>query len=388
MKRDGGLVVRGDGWDATGAEGTGLFRRESFIGVFALVVVDEGSEGQKGEVMVRLAEGGGGKDEAGRRSSFDNRSAIFFLRGLELAAGSGVYGGLFEKGVGDFGLIGLLGSNRKSKSEQRKDDSTHVGMVDGCAIWVKRSLNDWAWFDSDMRKKILLSWSGGKDSAWTLHMLRQQRSFSEAFEVVGLLTTVNEKFGRVAIHGFREELLERQALAASLPLWKVPLPFPCSNEEYEARMAVVCESAVQKGFAGIAFGDLFLEEIRSYREAKLRGTGLEPVFPLWGIPTDELAAGMMAGGLRARLTCVDPRKVPAEYAGREWDAELLRQLPAGIDPCGENGEFHSFAYAGPMFRGMIPVITGERVERDGFVYADLMNAEDVTHRSEPVTGRA
>jgi uncharacterized protein (TIGR00290 family) len=217
-------------------------------------------------------------------------------------------------------------------------------------------------------KKILLSWSGGKDSAWALHVLRQ----SGEFEVAGLLTTVNETFNRVAIHGFREELLERQSEAAGLPLWKVPLPFPCSNEEYEARMAVVCDRAVREGFTRIAFGDLFLEEIRAYRVAKLAGTGLEPVFPIWGIPTDELAAEMMAAGLRARLTCVDPRKVPAEFAGREWDAELLKELPAGVDPCGENGEFHSFAYAGPMFREAIRVSLGERVERDGFCYADLL----------------
>jgi uncharacterized protein (TIGR00290 family) len=217
-------------------------------------------------------------------------------------------------------------------------------------------------------KKILLSWSGGKDSAWALHVLRK----SGEFEVAGLLTTVNETFNRVAIHGFREELLERQSEAAGLPLWKVPLPFPCSNEEYEARMAVVCDRAVREGFTRIAFGDLFLEEIRAYRVAKLAGTGLEPVFPIWGIPTDELAAEMMAAGLRARLTCVDPRKVPAEFAGREWDAELLKELPAGVDPCGENGEFHSFAYAGPMFREAIRVSLGEWVERDGFCYADLL----------------
>jgi diphthamide synthase (EF-2-diphthine--ammonia ligase) len=219
-------------------------------------------------------------------------------------------------------------------------------------------------------KKILLSWSGGKDSAWALHLLRR----AGEFEVAGLLTTVNERFCRVAIHGFREELLERQSQMTGLPLWKVPLPFPCSNEEYEARMAVVCERAVAEGFMGIAFGDLFLEEIRSYRVAKLAGTGLEPLFPVWGIPTDVLAAQMMAGGLRARLTCVDPRKVPAELAGREWDAALLGVLPAGVDPCGENGEFHSFAYAGPMFRESISVVPGQRVDRDGYVYADLLPA--------------
>jgi uncharacterized protein (TIGR00290 family) len=229
-------------------------------------------------------------------------------------------------------------------------------------------------------RKILLSWSGGKDSAWALHLLR----LAGEFEVGGLLTTVNERFRRVAIHGFREELLDRQAEMAGLPLWKVDLPFPCTNEEYESRMATACERAVTEGFVGVAFGDLFLEEIRAYRVAKLTGTGLEPVFPVWGIPTDQLAGEMMAGGLRARLTCVDPRKVPAEFAGREWDAALLREfaeLPGGIgpiDPCGENGEFHSFAYAGPMFSEEIRVEVGERVERDGFVYADLVGANGGT----------
>ena len=221
-------------------------------------------------------------------------------------------------------------------------------------------------------KNILMSWSGGKDSAWALHVLRSTEKFKNEFEVAGLLTTVNERFGRVAIHGFREELLERQTAAAELPLWRVPLPFPCSNEEYESRMSVVCERAVREGLVGIAFGDLFLEEIRAYRVAKLAGTGLEPIFPIWGIPTDKLAAEMMAGGLQARLTCVDPRKVPAEFAGRAWDATLLQELPSEVDPCGENGEFHSFAFAGPMFREAIPVVAGERVERDGFCYAEMV----------------
>jgi uncharacterized protein (TIGR00290 family) len=216
-------------------------------------------------------------------------------------------------------------------------------------------------------KKILISWSGGKDSAWALHLLR----LAGEFEVGGLLTTVNEKFRRVAIHGFREELLERQAEMTGLPLSKVDLPFPCSNEEYEARMGAACTQAIKEGFEGVAFGDLFLEDIRAYRVAKLAGTGLEPLFPVWGIPTDRLAAEMMAGGLRARLTCVDPRKVPAEFAGREWDAQLLRELPPGVDPCGENGEFHSFAYAAPVFKEEIQVEAGERVVRDGFVYAEL-----------------
>jgi uncharacterized protein (TIGR00290 family) len=222
-----------------------------------------------------------------------------------------------------------------------------------------------------MARRILLSWSGGKDSAWALHVLRQR----DEFEVGGLLTTVNEAFRRVAIHGFREELLERQAELAGLPLWKVDLPFPCSNADYESRMAEVCRRAVEEGFYGIAFGDLFLEDIRAYRIAKLAGTGLEPIFPVWGIPTCELAQQMIRGGLRAQFTCVDPRKLPAEFAGREWNGELLRELPAEVDPCGENGEFHTFAFAGPMFSGEIAVHLGERVERDGFVYADLVFAK-------------
>jgi len=220
-------------------------------------------------------------------------------------------------------------------------------------------------------KKILLSWSGGKDSAWALHLLRQ----AGEFEVGGLLTTVNERFRRVAIHGFREELLDRQAEMTGLPLWKVDLPFPCSNIEYEARMTLVCERAVREGFHGIAFGDLFLEEIRAYRVAKLAGSGLEPIFPVWGIPTDALAEQMIAGGLKARLTCVDPRKVPAEFAGREWNRALLAEMPNGVDPCGENGEFHTFCWAGPMFSEEIRLKLGERVERDGFAYADMMSAE-------------
>lgn len=217
-------------------------------------------------------------------------------------------------------------------------------------------------------KKILLSWSGGKDSAWALHLLRQSREF----EVAALLTTVNEEFRRVAIHGFREELLDRQAELAGLPLWKIDLPFPCSNEAYEARMSAACARAAQEGFTGIAFGDLFLEDIRAYRVAKLAGTGIEPIFPVWGVPTDRLADEMMAAGLRARLTCVDPRKVAAEFAGREWDRSLLDELPAGVDPCGENGEFHSFCWAGPMFSGSISVKAGERVMRDGFSYAEIL----------------
>jgi uncharacterized protein (TIGR00290 family) len=220
------------------------------------------------------------------------------------------------------------------------------------------------------RKPILLSWSGGKDSAWALHLLRD----SSEYEVVGLLTTVNQHFGRVAMHGFREALLDLQGEAAGLPLWKVPLPWPCSNEVYEGLMAEVCAKAVAEGLQGIAFGDLFLEDIRAYRVEKMAATGLEPIFPCWLIPTGELARSMIAAGIRAHLVCVDPRKLDRRFAGRVLDEELLAELPAAVDPCGERGEFHTFVSAGPMFSGSIEVSAGEIVERDNFVYADLTPA--------------
>ncbi|MBI2060903.1 MAG: adenine nucleotide alpha hydrolase [Nitrospirae bacterium] len=219
-----------------------------------------------------------------------------------------------------------------------------------------------------MARKILLSWSSGKDSAWTLHVLRQ----SGEFQIAGLLTTVNEAFDRVAMHAVRRELLEAQAASAGLPLWPVPLPWPCPNEEYESRMRTACERAVREGIEGVAFGDLFLEDVRRYREEQLAGTGLQPVFPLWQIPTDRLARDMISGGLRARLTCIDPKVLSAAFAGREFDSALLSDFPAGVDPCGEKGEFHSFAYAGPMFREPVSIRSGEVVERDGFVFADLL----------------
>jgi uncharacterized protein (TIGR00290 family) len=223
-------------------------------------------------------------------------------------------------------------------------------------------------------KRILLSWSGGKDSAWALHLLRQQPEY----QVVALLTTLNEKYRRVAIHGFREELLEQQAASIGLPLWKVDLPFPCSNADYESRMAKVCARAVAEGLYGIAFGDLFLEDIRAYRIDKLAGTGLQPIFPVWcpdlGITTKALAEEMIAAGLRAHLTCIDPRVLSPSFAGRTFDAELLADLPAGVDPCGERGEFHSFAFAGPIFSRTLSVLPGETVERDNFIYADLLPA--------------
>lgn len=223
------------------------------------------------------------------------------------------------------------------------------------------------------RKRILLSWSGGKDSAWALHLLRA----ADEFEVVGLLTTINRHFNRVAMHGFREDLLDMQAEAAGLPLWKVDLPWPCSNDVYESKMAAACARAVDEGLYGIAFGDLFLEDIRAYREAKLASTGLVPLFPCWQIPTDQLARDMIASGLRTHLTCVDPKHLDASFAGRLFDERLLADLPAGVDPCGERGEFHTFVSAGPMFQAAgrsrsIEVHVGETVQRDGFVYADIL----------------
>jgi uncharacterized protein (TIGR00290 family) len=219
-----------------------------------------------------------------------------------------------------------------------------------------------------MSKKVVLSWSSGKDSAWALHVLRRQGTV----EIAGLITTINSAFDRVAMHSTRRSLVEMQAKSADVPLIPVPLPWPCSNADYECAMQAVCNQAVAQGINAIAFGDLFLADIRAYRERQLAGTGLEPLFPLWQIPTNELAEEMIRSGLRARLVCVDPKALTPDFAGRDFDDQFLRDLPAGIDPCGENGEFHSFAYAGPMFRQPIPIVSGERVERDGFWFADLL----------------
>ncbi|HEX9080879.1 MAG TPA: hypothetical protein VF768_01305 [Holophagaceae bacterium] len=221
-----------------------------------------------------------------------------------------------------------------------------------------------------MSRRVLLSWSSGKDAAYALHRLRAQGDV----EVVGLLTTLNEAFDRVAMHGVREALLEAQAAAVGLPLWKLPLPWPCSNEAYEAAMAGACARAAAEGITGVAFGDLFLEDVRAYREGRLAGSGLEPVFPLWGEDTGSLARDMIASGLKATLVCVDPRALDPGFAGREFDAALLADLPEGVDPCGERGEFHTFAWDGPMFRRPVKVARGEVVEREGFAFADLLPA--------------
>lgn len=216
-------------------------------------------------------------------------------------------------------------------------------------------------------KSILLSWSSGKDSAWALHSLSQRPEY----KVVGLLTTFNQQANRVAMHAVRRELVEAQAEAAGIPLWPVELPWPCSNTDYETAMRSACEQAVGRGIEVVAFGDLFLEDVRAYRERQMRATGLQPLFPIWGLPTAELARQMIGSGLRAKLTCVDPKALDPNFAGREFDERLLADLPPGVDPCGERGEFHSFAYAGPMFARPLDISVGETVMRDGFVFTDV-----------------
>ena len=216
-------------------------------------------------------------------------------------------------------------------------------------------------------RKTLLSWSTGKDSAWALHCLRRDPSI----HLVGLLTTVNAAFGRVAMHGVRRQLLEQQAAATGLPLFTVPIPHPCPNQVYARLMGEFVAQQVALGVTAMAFGDLFLADIRRYREQTLAGTGLAPLFPLWGSDTAALARDMLAAGVGGYLSCVDPRQLPARFAGRSFDAQLLAELPTGVDPCGENGEFHTFACAGPMFSRTLALERGDIVCRDGFVFCDL-----------------
>jgi uncharacterized protein (TIGR00290 family) len=216
--------------------------------------------------------------------------------------------------------------------------------------------------------KTLVSWSSGKDSAWMLHALRARPDV----EIGALLTTINADAQRVAMHAVRVGLVQAQAEALDLPLWQVPIPSPCPNEVYERAMADAVRRAVAEGFTHVAFGDLFLEDIRRYREERLAGTGLTPLFPLFGADTPALAASMIASGLRARVTCVNPRVLDRRFAGRDFDAGFVAELPRSVDPCGERGEFHTFAYDGPMFRRPIAIESGIVVERDGFVFADLI----------------
>ena len=218
------------------------------------------------------------------------------------------------------------------------------------------------------RKRAWLSWSSGKDSAWSLEVIRRQGEY----EVEALLTTVNAEFQRVAMHAVRESLLRAQAMSTGLPLVTVPIPYPCPNAAYEQAMAAAMQKARAEGVTHMIFGDLFLEDIRRYREEKLAGTGITPVFPIWGFDTRRLAGEMVEAGLRAQLTCVDPKKLDSSFAGRVFDSQFLADLPAGVDPCGENGEFHTFAFEGPMFRAPVEIERGAVVERDGFVFADAL----------------
>jgi uncharacterized protein (TIGR00290 family) len=215
--------------------------------------------------------------------------------------------------------------------------------------------------------RALIAWSSGKDSAWALHEVRR----AGTLDVVGALTTVTGTFARVSIHGLREELLRAQLDAVGLPATLVQIPYPCPNEVYEHAMAAAMDEAKANGITHVVFGDLFLEDVRAYREARLASAGMTPVFPLWHRPTDQLAREMIAAGVAARLVCVDLNKLPKTFAGRRYDRVLLENLPAGVDPCGEQGEFHSFVAAGPMLARPVAVEVGETVERDGFAYADL-----------------
>ena len=221
-----------------------------------------------------------------------------------------------------------------------------------------------------MKRQALLSWSSGKDSAWALHRMREHPEV----EIIGLFTTVNEQFELVAMHAVRLELLRLQAAAAGLPLHLIRIPWPCSNQEYEARFQRFAERCARERIRHFVFGDLYLEDVRAYREQQLQGSGIRPLFPLWGQDTHTLATIMTDAGLRARLSCVDPKQLSADWAGRDFDPAFIDQLPDGVDPCGEHGEFHSFAYAGPMFRSPIAIRSGETVERDGFVFTDLLPA--------------
>ena len=217
-------------------------------------------------------------------------------------------------------------------------------------------------------KKTLLSWSSGKDSAWALHVLRQDPEI----DLVGICSVMNETHQRVAMHATRLELLRRQAEAVGLPLDVINIPHPCTHEQCEAIMGQFVRQAVARGIEGMAFGDLFLPDIRAYREQQLAGTCIAPLFPLWGLPTRELALRMLSAGLEAHISCVDPRKLPAHFVGRAWTRALLDELPGTVDPCGENGEFHTIAVNGPMFRKPLDVRPGEVVEREGFVFADVL----------------
>tara|TARA_B100000315_G_C14577203_1_gene588509 strand:- start:1869 stop:2546 length:678 start_codon:yes stop_codon:yes gene_type:complete len=219
-----------------------------------------------------------------------------------------------------------------------------------------------------MKKKTLLSWSSGKDSAWALYLLQNDPDI----DLRGLFCTINEVFDRVAMHAVRVELLKQQAKAANQPIQIINIPYPCSNDDYEEILGNFVKKAKEDGIEYMAFGDLFLEDVRQYRIRNLANTSIKPLFPVWGIPTDKLSKEMVASGLKARISCIDPKVLSPDFAGREYNQEFLNDLPASIDPCGEKGEFHSFCFAGPMFEKEVEVSLGEIVNRDGFVFADLL----------------
>lgn len=219
-----------------------------------------------------------------------------------------------------------------------------------------------------MSRKTLISWSTGKDSAWALHVLRQDPNT----EIVGLFTTVNKVFDRVTIHGVRNELLKQQAKSAKLPLDIIEIPYPCNNDEYEAIMQTFIMTVREKGVECFAFGDLFLENVRQYRETLLQGTGIVPIFPIWGVSTKKLSQQMLSNGLKAVITSINAEQFSQKFAGREYNESFLEDIPSRIDPCGENGEFHSFAFDGPMFQYPIKVIPGETILRDGAYFTDLL----------------
>lgn len=216
-----------------------------------------------------------------------------------------------------------------------------------------------------------MSWSSGKDSAWALYQLQQDPEI----DLVGLFCTVNSEFNRVAMHGVRVELLEKQAKSIGLPLEIIEIPYPCNNTDYEKIMGQFVKKAKSKHIKYFAFGDLFLEDVRSYREEKLKGSGIKPIFPIWGVPTDKLLGEMINSGLKAVITCINPKQIPEQFAGKELDKNFLSALPKNIDPCGENGEFHSFVFDGPMFKEKINIFVGEIVQRDNFVFADILSKD-------------
>jgi uncharacterized protein (TIGR00290 family) len=222
---------------------------------------------------------------------------------------------------------------------------------------------------ADGGAKGIRGMDSGKDSAFALHEARHA-----GLDIAGILTTMNEVYDRVAMHGVRHSLLNRQIAALDLPAIKVPIPSQCPNEIYEARMEEACAAIRAQGIRHLVFGDLFLEDIRAYHVEKLSAAGMEPVFPLWKRNTAALARAMIECGLKAHITCLDPRRLPRSFAARAFDLALLHELPEGVDPCGENGEFHTVVTAGPMFSAPIPVQIGETVEREGFVFTDVILA--------------